>query len=342
VGHWGILKRSWWIVRSQPGLWGFGAISAAQGALATIVFVAIGGLSGLVGVLGQEMARSELGGAPRSGGLLELLVSGYDVISAWLPLMIGASLVLMLGWLILAVFDVAAVGGAISQTDAVIQGRRASFGDGMRLGFDRWGRTAALLAVSAAPALLGALAQALATFITVTLPLMTDSSPNLSAVLLATQSASGIASLASILSIPLGVLVVLSLRWALLEDATWRPALGGAWHACRSRFADVAVMYLVLLVAAIAAGLALAFVLGVVVAIAGMAAGVAYFAQAVAVAIAIAVIGLLLAGLVGAGFQGVLSLVFSVAYTVFWRELTISMQSTTAPHAVVATEGEFR
>ncbi len=341
MDYWGILKQSLRIVRTERGLWGFGALSAAQSLLATVVFVAIGGLSGIVGALGQEIALGGLGGSSSPGRLTRLAVAGYDLIVTWLPAIVGVSVVVMLGWLVFAILDVAASGGAISQADTVLRGGRASFREGMGFGFSRWGRIAALLAVTAAPLLVGALAQALATLATITLPLMRDSAPSLSAIWLANQSASGIASLASIVAVPLGVIVMIALRGALLEDLTWRAALGSAWHVCVSRFADVALMYLVLLVAALIAGVAFGLALAVVVAVAGTAAGVAYFSEAVIGAIVIGVLGLVAMVALSAVLQGAFNLVFSVTYTVFWRALTDSPVPTLVLGTTGATEGEL-
>lgn len=341
MDYWGILKQSLRIVRTERGLWGFGALSAAQSVLATVVFIAIGGLSGIVGALGQEIALEGLGGSSGVGDLTRLAAAGYDVIARWLPAIVGVSVVVLLVWLVFAVLDVAASGGAIAQADAALRGGRASFREGMGFGFSRWGRIAALLAVTAAPLLAGALAQALATFATITVPLMRDSAPSLSAIWLANQSASGIASLASILAVPLGVIVMLALRWALLENVTWRAALRSAWHVCVSRFADVALMYLVLLVAALIAGMAFGLVVAVVLAIVGTAAGVAYFSEAVTGAVVIGIFGLLLLSGLGAVFQGVFNLVLSVTYTVFWRALTDQPAPAPVPGATGTTQGEL-
>lgn len=337
-----IIRQSWRIVRAERALWGFGAISAVQGLVGGAVIAIVAVMGGAVAAMGQILATQglESGGSDAEFDLM--LARGFDAVAPWMPAFIAGLMVVMLLWLFVAIFDVAGGAGLISQADAALKGQPTSFGDGMARGFSAWGRVAALLALSAAPALVAALVQSLATFGSTTLPLLAGETPDPVTMMFANQAASGVGSLVSLLAVPVGVLAVVALRWVVLEDMGWRMALGRSWHTCKTRFADVALMYLVLLAVALGVGIVLALAAGVLVAVFGTVVVVLAIAESMVAAVLLGVVGLLLlTGVVGLS-QGALAVVMSVAWTVFWRRLTAPAEQPAVMPDLSVTEGDVR
>jgi hypothetical protein len=271
--------------------------------------------------MGQLIAADSTGGSAGLVEIRDLAAQSYDLIVPLMPAVVFGLAVLMLVWLVVVVFDVAATGGLVIQGDVALAGRPAAFREGMAQGFGVWGRTAALVALSVAPSLAVALIQTVSTFGTVSIPLMTGRAPDPSAMLVANQAAGWFGSLVSILSIPVAVLALLGLRYALLENLGFGDSLRSAWRVCGSHLADVVVMYLVLVLASIVVGLGIGIALTIVLVLAGLVAAAFVIAEAWAAAVAVGVIGITIGIVVAAVFQGGFAVVLSVAYTAFWRKL---------------------
>jgi len=269
VDYWGIVQQAFRVTRTRRALWGFGGVAAVSGLLSTVVLGSIGLMAGLVVALTQLVVAGDVSAiASLQEGITTLSSQIQGVAQPWVPAIVAGVLVIGIFWLAVIVVDVAATGGAVMQTDAALEGRDVSFQDGMRQGFEAWGRTATVLAVAVAPALSVALLQAAALFTTVTLPLMAGTPPDATRVFVANQMASSIGSLVSVLAIPLGVLAMLALRWTLIEGVSWHKAFAMAWRACRTHFVEVLLMYLVLLAISLAAGLLIGIVVTVIVSLA--------------------------------------------------------------------------
>jgi len=297
-------------------------------------------LSVFVTVMGQLIAADGAGTSPGIGEVQDLVAQGYGFVVPWMPVVVAALILLMLAWLVIVVFDVAATGGLIVQGDVALAGRPAAFRAGVAQGFGLWGRTAALVALSVAPSLAVALIQTVSTFGTVSIPLMTGGVPDASAMMVANQAAGAVGSLVSVLSIPVAVLALLALRWSLLEGLGFGDSLRTAWRACAAHLADVVIMYLVLLLASIVAGVAIGVVLTIVFVLAALVAAAFIIAEAWVAAAVVGIIGVVLGIAVAAVFQGGFAVVFSLTYTAFWRQLTVPVVSTVVEPEGLAAGGD--
>jgi len=339
VDYWDIVKESFRTVRTQRGLWGFAGISAVAGVFGSVVFGLLGVVVALDVMLGQLLVMGDASGGPAAVRVAGALLRAQAQARPWMPMIVAAVALLVVAWLVAVIFDVAAAGGVIAQTDKSLRGERVSFRAGMSQGFALWGRTATLMALAAAPALATAFMQTAGMFVTVTLPLMSGAEVDVAGVLATNRMTNVVGSLLSLLAIPLGVLCALALRWALLEGATWRSALGAAWRACTSNLAEVALIYLVLLALSVVAGVLIGVVVGVLAAVLAIIVVMLFVAGSDTAALAV---GALSAGcliLIGAAIQGGLSVVVSVAYTLFWRRLTAPADDSSISAPGLAVEG---
>jgi hypothetical protein len=188
-----------------------------------------------------------------------------------------------------------------------------------------------LLAVAALPSLIYLLAIALFTFFTVSLPLYQGRLPDAISLSASNALTAPLSTLVSLAAIPLGVLVALGLRFAVLQDCEWREALGRAWRLGRSRFVDVALMYLVILGITTAVVIVMGIVVGVVVSVGGI--GIAVMVSGAGVSAPVVVLGVVVALIsmlvLAAGSVATFTWV-SVAWTLFWRR-AIGAEQPAAP-----------
>ena len=197
----------------------------------------------------------------------QILVFAAQWVAARAGLIFAAMLgVFMLLWLVLGVLDVAAQVGMITQVDAVKERRTPSASAGMADGFRYWWRAVALLAIAALPALVYLLIVALVVLFTVSLPLFMGNQPAPGAALISNLVLTPLSAVSSLIAIPLAVLVQLALRFAVLENASWRPAFGRAWRLAKSALTEVAITYLLL----VAVGFVVSMALMIVLALAGV------------------------------------------------------------------------
>jgi hypothetical protein len=237
----------------------------------------------------------------------------------------GALLVLS-AWLVLGVLDVAAQTGMVAQVNAVAEHRPASFGSGLLDGFRLWWRAVALFALAALPTMAYLLVMAIVVLLTVSLPLYRGQPPQPATAFAANLALSPLSAIVSLVSIPLGVLVQLALRFAVVDDVAWRPAFSSAWRLARANLAEIAVVYVVVMLVSFAAFLLFAFGAAVLAVIASAlllgAAAVATSGDSAATG-QVALFGT--AGLVGllfVAFQGVMFVWQSSAWTLVWRDRT--------------------
>ena len=322
-----IIKESWRITRRTPALSALGLISAVQISLyAVIVSLILVPMSLLTQLLvNPSVSGSDSATASRQ----ESFAKATLAVSAWMGAHWSAIVVGIVAltsmWAAFGVFDVAATAGVVSQADPAAERRGASAGAGLRDGFKLWWRTAGLLGIAAIPSLVLMLAGAGFTLFAITLPITAGRLPAASALQLGSASSTGLSTIVGLVNIPLSVLVVVALRFAVLEGLHWKPALGQAWKLCRRHLADVFVAYLVLTGIVLAASL----VLGVATMVVMLAGGVGVWALVAGGAAAASPPVLLLAGaaalvlLAGYLLFMVVALVWtSVTWTVLWREMT--------------------
>ena len=181
-------------------------------------------------------------------------------------------------------------------------------------GFGRWGRIAAIIAVLSLPfVVLGLVVTAIGLF-ALLIPFAAGSSPNVAGV----GAFVGVLVLGTLVLIPLGivlgVLQVLALRYALLEDFIWSKSISAGWSVIRTRFKDVALMWLILVAVAFGYGFAVVLALLVfAVPLVGLAIGRLWIVFALLVGVMIVALWVL-----GAWFNTF----HSAAWTIFWRQMT--------------------
>lgn len=320
MDYFGLVRRAWSrSFRSGP-LWGLALVRSAFALVFGVLAFVMAMLFAMVVSLGAVL--SERAGVPANAQLVafeildradQYLAAGGVLVGAWLALGIG-----------LAVFDVAAYAGMVTQSDVLVQGRRASFRQGMADGFRMWGRTAALYALVAMPQLISMLLVSLAFYLTFTLPLQQGGTPDIDMFSTAMNALSPLTSLMSLIALPLSVIVVIALRFALLAEMTWKPALGAAWRLIKANFTEVLLVFLTLYVVSLGISLLVFFALGVI----GVPLGYGVFVQAMggstAGAIGLAAAGGAVLMVVLAYAQITLLFIDLGVYTEAWRRWTAS------------------
>jgi len=322
----GLLRDTWRIMRRTPALWGLGTVSALQAGMYGLIVVGlIAPMTALTQLLVQmQTAPAGLGTGSGAETIQEFLPGAIAWIQRWEPALLAGIVAIVALWAVLGVLDVAATGGAISQTEAVVEGREATVGEGMRDGFKVWWRTVGLLAIAALPALSYLLVVALFTLFTISIPLRTGAAPDLSAISAGNAVNGVLSSAVGLIGIPLGVLVMLGLRYAVLEHQEWRAAFSSAWRLAGANFGDVVLMYLLQLGVSLGAAIVLTVAFGVLFAIAGVAIAVLVAAAHAfsGAAMFVTLIAILLASLLALAYSVAIIVWFSVVWTLFWRRIT--------------------
>jgi hypothetical protein len=321
---------AWAVMRRTGALWRLALISSAQVVLYTFI---IGGLIAPMSVLTQLIVQTQQYDAtnlnvPETAAVTASRAQIAQVVlwlnGHWVPLGVFVFIITAI-WAVFGVYDVAATAGMISQAEAATLRRRASASAGLRGGFRIWWRTVGLLAIAAMPSLIYMLVIALISFFTVSLPIYRGTLPNTAAMSASNAITVPLSSIVSIASIPLGILVALGLRYAVLEDCEWRDAFRRAWRLAKSKLAEVAIMYFVVLV--VLTMLSFVMIVAIAVVVAAAAVLVALFMGGSAGVLTggsvfVIAISALLVTAVCIGTMALMLLWQSVAWTLFWRRLT--------------------
>jgi hypothetical protein len=325
VDHWGVITQAWAITRRSRPLLGLGAISAAQTLIFIPVFVAmivpLMALPRLVSVLAALQQAPGSGAEPASPALAEQIASVSQSVLDRLPVIASLSLVVLVLWILLAVFDVASQAGMVRAASASLEDRAVSVSSAMREGFGLWWRTAYLLAIAAMPALIMLTAVAIAFLFTYSLPLSRGQMPSAAAGAGMQLVFGPLQTVASVLGAALGVIAQISLRFAVLDDVHWREAWARGWALTRSCVTDALVVYLFV---AVLAGLASTVAIAACVAVgaAFVTAGVGLAAVAgSAVGTVVGAVGVIAASAGYLLFSAVLLAWTSTVWTVLWRRL---------------------
>ena len=321
-----VLKEAWAVMRRARSLWLLGLIPAAATLALGFVGIVILAVAALpLVVISLEQNDEMLAGMTDTAvaALYEFLDTamvtvGNDLTVFYVLLAMGVT-----AWFVLALLDVAAIGGLVTQVNAAAQGRqatlRAALSDGMRF----WWRTAALWALSALPATIYALVISIAMWFAITLPINRGELPSPQSMYTGPGAMlQPLGTVTSLVSVPLGVLVLLSIRFGLIDDVPWREALVRAWSLARADLKRVAFVFGAVWAVTFAAG-AVQGLLGGIVGI--LAAAVAFVGVASGwsggmIAIVGALVALLLA--TTAVVQAFVGVYGSAIWTVFWRRAT--------------------
>ena len=321
----GLVRDTWRIVRRERALWSLGLISAIQAGMFALI---VAGLIVPMTLLTQVLVSAQLEAAvpvPGSGASLQtMLPSVVEWLQRWSGGLVAGIVVIVVVWAFFGILDVAATAGAISEASTIAEGREASTRRGMRDGFRIWWRTVGLLAIAALPSLLYLLVVALFTLFTISIPIAAGQPPNLAAMRSGDTFNGLLSTVVGFAGIPLGVLVQLGLRYAVIEGQEWKAALQSAWRLARGNLTEVVLMYLMQAGISAVAGFAFAFLIALVaigagVTVAGLVGAAHTFSGAAMFVTVIA--GLLVSTLVLA-LSAALFVWLAVIWTLFWRRIT--------------------
>lgn len=249
-----LIKRSWQITWRYKALWVLG------------LFAGISGCQPGGGGSGGGGNRFSTG----SGDGLPFDPSSFPSVDRILLLVIVGAVVLFLVGLVWAVFGIAARGGLVVAADWIESGQDAPLGRLWGAGFSRWFTLFGLELLLKLPILL--VIVALIAAIAVPLIAATANGGDPRPEVLAPVCGSLLVGFPAliVLSLVLGILYLLAVRFVMLSGMGVTASIGAAWQTLRARFKDVFVMYflsgalnlaasLVVAVPAALIGLAVAF-----------------------------------------------------------------------------------
>lgn len=204
----------------------------------------------------------------------------------------------------------------------VEDGRPLSLGWAWNAGFARFWSIFGLALLLALPVIALLFVILLVILLPIVVPLMSGGKPSpMALVPMCGTLAIGI-PLLIVLSIVLGLLHELALRYVMLSGHGAFQAVGESWRAFRSRFKDTALMYLIAVGLNIAAGIVIAIPLVIVALVIIVPAVVAAIAGKWAAFAAVIVVAVLLVSLLSLAFTAVWGTFTSALWTVFFRRFT--------------------
>lgn len=310
MDHIGILKKAWKITWRYKTLWLLGLFAGVTGPGGGGVGSGGGGGSGF------DTASDDIGAVPGSFGEF------MDTVSAFIPLIIAVGAALLLVGLVWWALSIAARGGLVAAVDAAESGREVSAGAGWAAGFGTWGRVFLLELVLGLPVFLAAVTAFLLFLRPIAWALVEGGEPGPGVI---PALCGGVVVLLLLLpvGVVLGVLRIVGLRYAVLEDMGAFGAIAAAWGAVRHRIKDTALMYLVNWGVNVAVGLIIILLMTPVVGVAVVAAGIGIAGgmdgPTAAILIVFAVIVLVLLMLAYSSVWGAYT---SAMWTIWWRRLT--------------------
>ncbi len=294
MDHIGILKRAWAVTWRYRILWLFGLFAGGAGS---------------TGGIDYSFGRGEVDDA---------MVRQFQEFVFWvqdnLGLVVAVAASLAFVGLALFVISIAAKGGLVHLVNEAEEGRAVRGLDGWSSGFGAWFRVFGIGFVLFAPiVLLSALL-----FVAILAPLF---GPIIGGGVPGPEAFVGLCggllfggALLLVAGIVAGVLDTLGVRHAILSGTGVFRSIGAAWADLRTRFKDVAVMWLLMF----AIGIAYGIVVGMVTAVFGVAVMIAALGDSIWGAVVAALI-LMLALLLPAAIYSAFS---SAVWTVFYRRLT--------------------
>lgn len=309
MGFGDIIKRSWKITWRYRALWVLGLFAGVTGASS-------GGGSSGGGNLGSNSGSS--GGLP-SGMDLQGLRSGFERL---LPLIIVVTLGIVVISLVWWILSVAARGGLVHAVNAIEQGEPLSLGAAWNAGFRRFGSLFGLGLLLALPVAVIGLLMAAVILLPIVIPLLRGDTPSAAAVVPVCGSLIIGVPVLIVLSVVIGIMQELGLRFVMLYDMRAVAAIGESWRAFRGRLKDTLLIWLINLGLNLAAGLALAIPLIIIVValiIPSVVAGVAGKWGALAAMLAVLFVLMMAISLF---FTAVWGTFTSTLWTIFFRRFT--------------------
>jgi len=296
----GILKRSWEITWRYKILWLFGLLAGGSGS----------GGGGFNTTGNYSFDENDFGGMD---------FAGLEEVGRWLEqnvvLLIGLAVVLVIVAIALIVISIAAKGGLIHLANEAEDRRPLKARDGWSVGFANWGRLFLIGLVLGLPLMIVLVIFSVVAIVPIVMGMSGGGGDT---------AGLAVAGFCGAFVIGMGVMLVLALIIGVLDALAARHAvIGGeramrsialAWAELRSRFKDIALMWLVMF----GVGIAYGIVVGVVAMVAGVAIAFAFLGGAWPVAL---FLGFMLF-LVMLAPTAIYSAFHSVAWTLFYRRLT--------------------
>ncbi len=306
----GILKRAWMFTWRHKAMWVLGLFAGVTGPG--------GGGSGLGGGGGSGLDGGGEGGFARWADSPSALM---EHITAFLPVIIAVGLALAIVVVVWWILSIAARAGLVAAVDGAESGASLGVGGAWSEGFAKWGRVFLLDLVLGLPLLVMGLFAFILFLFPIARLLLADGGMGPEAL---PGLCGGVIVLLLMLplGVVLGVLQIVGLRYAVLEDMPAMRAIGAAWGALRHRFKDTALMYL--LSWAVNVGVAIALTLLLIVpalAVTVMAAGVAVAGETAAF-VGIVVVAGAVFGVIIFAFSAAWGTFTSALWTIWWRRLT--------------------
>jgi len=324
-----IIKRSWHITWRYKALWVLGIFAGVSGCQAS------GGSS-------YRTSSSDFP-ALQGRGVSPGTFRGFlETISPYAPLIIAATLVLILLALVFAVLSVAARGGLVTGANSAEEGRRATLTELWGAGFGRFWSLVGLDILLSLPIFVVGMAMLVGVMAPLLGTIMGGGEPSAAiAAPICGSLAIGL-PLLLVLSFVLGIMHLLALRYVMLGGQGAIEAARNGWHFFRARFKDTFLMWLINTGLNLAASVALAIpmiVIGIAVVIPMVAAGIGEQWGLLAGVILLAI---LLFWVVAALYNGIWGTFTSSLWTLFFRDVTgmsaSAVEMSPVPAAPVASE----
>jgi len=311
MGYGDIIKRAWRITWRYRALWVLGLFAGASGSSS-------GGGGG----------NYNFGSLADNSGSGTSRLAGFDAqeflgtLEKVLPLIIVVTLGLVVIGIVWWILSVAARGGLVFAVNEIQEGRPLSLGSAWNAGFARFWSVFGLSVLLGLPVFVLALLVVALIALPLVIPLARGGSPSAAAfVPICGTMVIGV-PLLMVLSIVLGLLNQLALRFVMLSGHGAVKAVGDSWRAFRTRFKDTALMWLI--------GVGLNLAAGFVIAIPLVIVSIAILVPAVVAAIAgqwaafagVLVVTVLLVAAISLAFTAVWGTFTSALWTVFFRRFT--------------------
>lgn len=240
----GIIKKAWRITWRYRALWWLG------------LFAGITGWSGGGGSTRGSTGSSASG--PSTPFHLPTLLELRHVLVVLLPALIAFLMVLFAVGIVWWILGIAARGGLVRAVDGIEEGQPVRLGEAWSAGFRRWGGTFVLELVLKLPIVLVGLLAFMLIVVPILVPLSVGARPTVAAI----PGVCGGFLLLLVVGLPLsfllGLTYVVALRHLMLDGLPALDSISAGFADVRSRFKDVALMWLINWGLNIAAGIAFA------------------------------------------------------------------------------------
>ena len=315
MGFGDIIKRAWTITWRYRALWVLGLFAGVTGASGG------GGGGGRGNYNFGSMGSNTGSGSGRLGSGLDGAAM-LRVLEKLLPIIIVVTFGLIIIGIVWWILSVAARGGLVFAVNEIEEGRTMSLGGAWNAGFARFWSIFGLSLLLALPVLALSLIVVLLIAVPFAITLASGGKPGAAAIVPMCGTLAIGVPLLIVLSIVLGLLHTLALRYVMLMHHGAVQAIGESWHAFRTRFKDTALMWLIGLGLNVAAGVVLAIpvvIITVAIVIPAVLLAVSGNWAAFAAIVAVAVLLLMVISFAYTAVWGTFS---SALWTVFFRRFT--------------------